>query len=328
MRFLVVGLGSIGRRHATNLASLVPDAQFTFVRRHAAVDEFTRHFGARVVAELDEVLDERFDLAVLATPSAAHIDVLPRLVATGWPLLVEKPIVTSVADCDRIASALDRAPDAVRVAGFNLRHVPSIRLLKELVADGALGRVVRASFVAGQWLPDWRPGTDHRSSYSADAGRGGGVELDLSHEYDLARWLFGELDVAFASGGRFSELGLRANDTAVAVLTPGRDQPPLVTVTLDYVSRRRVRRYEIVGDRGSLVWDLDGSLTLLSGEGVRHLDAGPDAFDVGASYVTMMRALVASDRGSGAAPELQSLRDGLASTKLAVRARDEGSRGR
>lgn len=325
MHFLVIGLGSIGRRHATNLATLYPDARFTVVRHRGGNDEFCRGLQARVVTDLAEVLDDTVDLAVLATPSANHIDTLPTLIERGWPLLVEKPVVTDVADCDEISSLLERATPAVRVAGFNLRHLPSIMRIKDQLEAGNLGQVVRASLIAGQWLPDWRPGADYRSSYSADAERGGGVELDLSHEFDLARWFFGELQVDFATCGQFSDLDIRSHDTAVAALSPLQAPHPLVTVALDYVSRQRVRWYEVVGDRGRIEWCIDGTLDMMTAEGRRSLTGDAVEFDVGSSYVSMLQGVLGAIE-TGDLTGTQSLSDGLSSTRLALEVRDTGGR--
>lgn len=321
--FVVIGLGSIGRRHATNLATTHPDARFTFVRHRGEADGFSERLGARIVTKLDDVLDDETDLAILATPSANHIDVLPALIDRGWPLLVEKPIVTSLADCDAIGARLETAPPAVRVAGFNLRYLPALRAMREHV--GQLGRIVRASFICGQWLPDWRPGTDYRESYSADAGRGGGVELDLSHEFDAARWFFGELGVDFARGGRFSGLDLRANDTSVSVLSPAGQNSPVVTVAVDYVARRRVRWYEVVGEHGRAEWNLDDGLRLYTdGSGPELVAAPVGPNDMSETYVDMLRAVLTAtgpdDLGSA-----QTLTDGLASSRLALEVRDIGS---
>lgn len=320
--FLVLGLGSIGRRHATNLAALHPGARLTFVRHTAAEDDFTRSLGARVVDRLDAVIDEPVDLAVLATPSANHRDALPALIERACPLLVEKPVVTSLDDADAVSLLLETAPPAVRAAGFNLRYLPSLRRFRDAVAGGRVGTPVRASFIAGQWLPSWRPGTDYRSSYSSDASRGGGVELDLSHEFDVARWFFGDLAVEYARGGRFTSLELEANDTSVSVLAP-ETGPPLVTVSLDYVARQRVRWYEVVGEDGRIEWTLDGRLEHSDADGRHDLSGTLGDFDVAATYVEMIRGVIDAVT-TGATSGFQSLEDGLASTRLALQVRDRG----
>lgn len=320
--FVVVGLGSIGRRHAGNLARLDPEARFTFVRRDAATDEFSTRLGASVVDDVDDVEGD-VDLAVVSTPSAQHADVLPDLIDRGWPLIVEKPVVTEVADCDALDEHLRDAPDAVRVVGFNLRYLPSLRTARDLLHSGELGTVVRASLTAGQWLPDWRPGTDYRTGYSADRMRGGGVELDLAHEFDVARWFFGDVRVDHAVCGRFSELEIESNDTAVAVVSPESSAAPVVTVQLDYVSRRRVRRYEIVGDRGTLVWDLDGTLAVESASGRRIFADEMSAFDVDQTYRTMIESTETAI-ATGDLSHVQSISDGLSSTRLVLDVRDRG----
>lgn len=322
--FVIVGLGSIGRRHARNLSAFAPDARITVVRHRGGEDDLCRELGARVVTTIDDVEGD-VDLAVLATPSANHMDALPRLIESGWPLLVEKPVVADRRECDVVRSLLATAPTAVRVAGFNMRHLPSLGRMHELVASGELGTIARASFIAGQWLPDWRPGTDYRTCYSADVRRGGGVELDLSHEFDIARWLFGDLSVEFARSGTFSDLEIHSSDTAVAVLAPVGGTSPLVTVALDYVARRRVRWYEVVGDRGRVEWSIDGRLDLSTADGTRSIAAGPADFDVASTYQTMIDGVLRAVRSADDSAT-QSLEDGLASTQLALDVRDQGGR--
>lgn len=323
--FLIVGLGSIGRRHMTNLAARHPGARFTVLRHQERPDPLCAQLAAQVTSDRDAALAGDYDLAVIASPSANHIDTLPGLIARATPLLVEKPVVTSGADCDRIAALLAQAPPALRVAGFNFRHLPVLQQMRRIIRAGELGRIVRASFAAGQWLPDWRPGTDHLAGYSADAARGGGVELDLVHEIDLARWFFGEMELQFALGGRLSSLGLRANDVSAMVMT-GRKGAPIVQVALDYVSRRRLRHYEVVGDLGGLCWDISGTLDRITPTGRETLLAVPGGFDVAASYVAMLDAIAAVQAGGDWPEGLQTLADGVASTRLALAARDRGSK--
>lgn len=329
-RFLIIGLGSIGRRHMTNLAQRYPNAHFTVLRHSAAPDPLCDHLGATVTADRAAALSGEYDLAVISSPSANHIDSLPQLIIQGTPLLVEKPIVTSLADCDRIDALLKTAPPALRVAAFNFRHLPVLQHMRMIIQSGELGRIVRANFTAGQWLPDWRPGTDYRAGYSANAMRGGGVELDLVHEIDLARWFFGEMELRFALGGRLSDLDLQANDVATIVMTGTSRRAgwngPIVQVSLDYVSRHRLRHYEIVGDRGGLCWDIAGTLDRITPQGRERVLCVPDGFNVAASYIEMIEAIESALQGADWPSNLQTLADGVLSTRLALAARDYGSK--
>lgn len=320
---LLIGPGSIGRRHARNLRALRPDASFTILRGRPVENDFTREIGARVVTDWHALDLGGFDLAVVASPSADHIVTLPALIAAAIPLLVEKPVVASLSDCDRIDAALAAAPAAPRAVGFNFRHLPSLQALRDLIAQGRLGRVVRAGFTAGLWLPDWRPDQDWRQGYATDPARGGGVELDLVHEPDVARWLFGEMTFVAAATGSFSSLDMASHDTAIMLLRAASPtRAPVVQVSLDYVARQRLRHYEIVGDRATAIWSLDGRLELQTSDGVERVDTGPDAFDVGQSYVHMTTRLLAAINGDWQ-PPLQTLGDGVRSTRLALLARGD-----
>jgi predicted dehydrogenase len=321
-QFLIIGLGSIGRRHMANLAAAFPGADFTVLRRDDAPDALCERLSARIVTDFAVAMQGDYDLVVVSSPSSNHIDTLPALIARGWHLLVEKPIVASLGDCDVIDRALAAAPPAVRVSGFNFRHIPSLKQMQQTIAAGDLGRVVRASFVAGLWLPDWRPTQDYRQSYSADAARGGGVELDLVHEIDVARWFFGDLNLEFALGGRKSALALQSNDVATMVFSC---DGPIVQVALDYVSRKRLRHYEIVGDKAGLCWDIDGSLDLITPGGRERLLTADGGFNVGQSYIDMVARIADAVAGRWVDP-LQTLADGVASTRLSLAARDMGTR--
>lgn len=321
---LVIGLGSIGRRHLRNLAARFPEAQLHVLRHRAAPDEEATALGAILHSDPDIALALDLDLVVLATPSANHIDLLPRLIAKGCHLLVEKPIVAEQTDCTSILRALETAPPAVRASGFNFRYLPSLQRAHALIQEGALGHLARASLTAGLWLPDWRPDQDYTAGYSADATRGGGVELDLVHEIDVARWFFGDLELNYARGAHQSSLDIRANDTALAVLSNPQGGP-FVQIALDYISRQRVRHYEVVGDAAGLDWDLAGKLTQLTPNGSVALSTGPADFDVAQTFMSMLDSVAAAMTGDTSVPPPQSLADGIASTHLALQARDEGS---
>lgn len=269
------------------------------------------------LTDLDEALSQKPSLAIVASPSAYHIDVLPHLIAAAVPTYVEKPIVTAADQAFTVRRALGQSSETRHYAGFNLRYLPSLRAAREVVRD-RLGEIVRASFTAGQWLPDWRKGQDHRQSYSADAVAGGGVLFDLCHEFDAARFLLGELELLATETSGVETLGIASE--AVALVIGRAASGALVSVTVDYVARKPVRRYEVVGTRGTLVWDLGAkSLTVADNSGFKDVTVSGDGFDVAATYERAMQDLVnaVNFKRSG---YLQSLEDGLLSTDLPIRA--------
>lgn len=317
MKALILGIGSAGQRHMRNLASLVPGVRFLAVRKDGAPNAATRKFSAEVFATIPAALREAPDMAVVATPSACHREALELLVRAKVPFYVEKPVATSAEGLRALLAQADAAGLATTV-GCNLRHLPSLQTMRKLIHEGVCGRIVRAHLECGQWLPDWRPATDYRQSYSARRRLGGGVLLDLIHEIDIARWFFGEFDRVDAHHGRFSDLEIETEDVACVLLS--RREGPVVTVALDYVARSPVRQYRVIGTQGTLEWDLPARLLrrFVPGEGWRALSTDPKDFDVAETYLEAMRQFLQCVKDGK--PSSQPLSEGVATLSLALRA--------
>jgi predicted dehydrogenase len=186
--------------------------------------------------------------------------------------------------------------------------LPSLEKVKSFIDSGRIGKIARANFQAGQWLPDWRPGRDYKSGYSANADQGGGVALDLVHEIDAVRWMLGDFESVQATSLNTNILGIRSNDVAGALLS--RRAGPLVFVGLDYIARKAHREYRFIGDKGTLTWNLqDRKITLDSVKGSEIVETDPDMFDIGATYLSAMRELIsASTTGQTRYPLDEALR--------------------
>lgn len=316
MRILIVGSGSIGRRHIRNLQKLVDRPKFILLRNAAREDEFSRELGATVVGSFTDAIAQKPAFSVIATPSVFHFEALQALLPAQVPCYVEKPVVTTEAQVEQLElllAGVTRMPTTM--AGCNLRFLPSLKTARQLIRDGVLGRPVRASFQVGQWLPDWRPAQDYRQSYSASRELGGGVVLDLIHELDAARFLFGEFEQIFSLGGQYSRLEIESEDSAAIIL--GRPHGPVVSLGLDYVSHTAVRRYEIIGDEGSLIWDLPTrTLILLRKDQQEVVTADPADFDVSVTYIEAMQEFLNAIEGSRSSS--QDIADGLRSARLAA----------
>ncbi len=310
---LIIGTGSIGQRHVRNLRLIDPSCRFIFLREGGRRDAFSVEMCAEVVSSLSEALKQGVDLAVVASPSDQHAAMLLPLLNARVPTFIEKPVVIDMRDAEAVALIAENAPTQV---GCVLRFLPSLRRLRNWIDQGRLGRVVRASFEVGQYLPDWRPAQDYRASYSADPARGGGVVFDLIHEIDLACWLLGDqLTLAGAWGGQLSHLEVRSEDVATLVLLA--DDGAQASIQLDYVSRTPVRRLTIVGDQGTATWSLSmRELTLQSERGV--VERRTDGFDTTEAYVASMSELV--DAVRSATLTSLPLSVGLSATRLAIMA--------
>jgi predicted dehydrogenase len=241
-RALVVGLGSIGARHAEVLASL--GCEVTVVTRRATSGDGGGTATYPTIAAGVAATDPEY--VVLARETARHAADVAELAATGFRgrLLVEKPLTSA-------PSTLPLAGFARVAVAYNLRFHPVLEQLRTRL-DGA--EVVTVTAHAGQHLSTWRPGTDHRRSYSADPAGGGGVLRDLSHELDYLQWLFGPWRRVAASGGRSGALDVASDDAWAILLELGRC--PLVSVQLDYLDRIGQRRIVVTTPEHTYVADL------------------------------------------------------------------------
>jgi predicted dehydrogenase len=272
-RGLVVGLGSIGRRHLANLRALRPGIDLRVLRRLDSAPD-PGDPPATVLTSLAQALEWAPQFAVIASPAPFHVPAALALARAGAHLLVEKPLADTLPAA-RVLVDLCRDRGRVLMTGYHLRFSPGLRALRAALDEGRIGRVLGFRAEVGQFLPDWRPGRDYREGVSARADLGGGVVLELSHEFDYLRMLLGEVAEVVAWTGRQGDLGLDVEDSAEALV---RFQGGAAgSVHLDMLQRAPVRQCRIHGGEGTLVWNgLDHTARLFrAGEGWSDLVSGP-----------------------------------------------------
>jgi predicted dehydrogenase len=245
-RFAVLGLGSIGLRHANNLLALGQQVCGfdPSPARRAMLDG--------VVAERESAL-EGVDAVVIASPSGAHLDDLRRALASGLHVFVEKPLAHRI---DGLQELLADAAAAGRVvfAGLMLRYHPCVERAKQALQAGRIGVPIWARSICASYLPGWRPDQDYRQGYAADPA-GGGVILDVVHELDLLVHLLGPAEIVASVAGRSGRLEMPTEDMADIVLTHAGGARS--NAHLDYLTRPPQRITEIAGDEGFIRIDLN-----------------------------------------------------------------------
>jgi predicted dehydrogenase len=245
--FLVVGCGSIGRRHMQNLRQLGVTSIY-------AQDES----ADRLQAACDELQVQRldgkraFDLVLVCTPPSSHVAIAREAIAGGANVFIEKPISN---DLDGVSQLIDEARKKQRfiAVGYNMRFNRGVRMLKEAVDRGDVGKPLIVRAEVGQYLPDWRPGTDYRQGYNASAAMGGGIILDASHEIDYVRWLAGDVEAVSCTAGHLSSLEIETEDTAA--ITMRMRTGGIAEVHLDSIQRAYSRTCKVIGGEGTLVWE-------------------------------------------------------------------------
>lgn len=252
-RLLVAGYGSIGKRHLGNLRQMFPQAEIAVLRSGVARGDSAPPPGAdHVFYDFDLVRAFAPLAAIVATPATHHVELTRRLLAIGCHVLLEKPIAaTPDAVPEMIAEA--RQFGRVLMIGYNLVFTPAMAAFREAVGSGMAGQPLCIRAEVGQYLPDWRPGSDYRRGASARHDLGGGVLLELSHELHYLGWIFGRVEWVQATVQRSGTLELEVED--LALLNLGFAEGAVASVQLDFLQRTYSRFCKVVGSAGTLLWD-------------------------------------------------------------------------
>lgn len=281
-RVLVIGYGSIGARHARILVGL---GCHTAVVSRREVD-----FPLTYICLADALLAEHPDYVVIANETSQHHDSLLALAQLGYTgtVLVEKPLFSNLEE-------LPLLPFNEVYVAYNLRFHPIIQRVKSML-EGE--KILSVQVYVGQYLPDWRPASDYRISYSASVEQGGGVLRDLSHELDYLTWILGGWERVSALGGHFSELEITSDDIfALMLATP---RCPVLMLQLNYLDRLARRTVLINTSKHTIEADLiKGTITI---------DADKESISVGRddTYRAMHEAIL-----SGNGDSLCSLDEGV-----------------
>ncbi len=317
LRALVVGLGSIGRRHARNWVALGL-GPVAVCRQTRSPQPEPLGIGVQEFTDLDEALADRPDAVLVTNPTSLHVETACKALQAGAHVFIEKPIGHRL---DGVAGLLNEAEQSDKhlMVGYNLRFHPGLIRFKELLQRGAIGKPLSARAEAGEYLPDWHPWEDYRASYSGSAELGGGAVLTFSHELDALCWVLGAPSRVVAMAAHASSLEIDTEDTAELVLQF--PSGPLASVHVDYLMRPPRRNLEIVGEAGVLRWEYDQNRVLLYAPQTRQwrIEEGDPRLQRNDMYLAELAHFAACVRGEIARPLIDG-RQGAAILAIALAA--------
>ena len=334
MKFLVAGLGSIGRRHLRNLMTL-GERDIVLYRTGRATLPDDDLAGLPVETDLQAALAQRPDAVIVSNPTAYHLEVAIPAAEAGCHLLLEKPISHTMDRISELKTALARGGGQV-LMGFQFRFHPGLRQIAQLMAEEAIGRPLSVRSNWGEYLPSWHPWEDYRQGYSARPELGGGVVLTLCHPLDYLCWLFGGMEALWAFEGKLGDLDLSVDDTAEIGMRF--HNGVLGSLHLSYNQRPTTHRLEIIGTQGTLRWDNADGIVLLyrAPSNVEKIKTGilsggwesfspPPGFERNSLFLDEMRNFLAVIRGE--AEPACTLEDGLCALRLALAVHISAQRG-
>ncbi|MBN1914133.1 MAG: Gfo/Idh/MocA family oxidoreductase [Candidatus Omnitrophica bacterium] len=248
-KVIIFGLGSIGSRHLGLLRQYF-DFQIYAYRSKKRPPKALGHI--KELYAWEEVDEIRPDIAFITNPTFLHIDTALKCARSGMKLFIEKPIGHSSSGFGSLLKEVRRKKLVTYVA-YNLRFHPVIRWLKDYLGSS---QIYHASVYNSSDIRAWRPGKDHRSSYSGKKSEGGGVILDLSHEFDYIGYLFAGIRSIKGRAARLSGFTTDAEDCLDAIIDT---QAARVNLHINIFSRSRERWIRIDSCKGNIYADLINS---------------------------------------------------------------------
>ncbi len=267
---LVVGLGSIGKRHISIINDNFPEIDIVVLRHQKCDKEQGDLLGiSKCVTSLDEAILANPQVAIIANPATKHIAVAKTLAAHGIDLMIEKPISDNAIDSQELIDICNQHNVVLTVA-YNLRFLPSLIHFQQCIQSKLIGEVYSVRSEIGQHLSSWRPEFDYRDGVSAQKALGGGVLLELSHEIDYLRWIFGEINWVQSHTSKQSELKIDVDDSAIVILgfKGDNDKELVASLNMDFIRHDVTRKCYVIGAKGTLLWDA------ISGEVKMFLQGG------------------------------------------------------
>jgi predicted dehydrogenase len=246
MKVLIIGMGSIARKHIHALQKIDSNA-IIYAMRSGQKD----HYGIENIHNLFEWTDvpSDIDFILVSNPTSFHYETIQTAIKLNKPLFIEKPPLQSLEGSEELIKLISEQNLSTYVA-FNMRFHPVITWLKENIN---VNDVVEVQAYCGSYLPDWRPGRNYKEVYSAQKAYGGGVHLDLIHEIDFIKWIFGKPHTSSGFISNVSHLEIDSSDCAHYWLSyPNYN----ISIILNYYRRVAKRQIEIVTHNDILLADL------------------------------------------------------------------------
>lgn len=220
MKAIIIGGGSIGKRHSANLNSLGISTKIV------DIDE---------INNIDDILKQKFDIGFVCSPNIKHIEHCIKLAQYNLAIFCEKPFYIFNNEAEDLLKMV-KEKNLITMVGCNLRFTNEVQNIN------AKTKYINVYF--GYNLKKWRPNTDHLNSYSSNKNLGGGIFLDAIHELDYLYYKFGNISKLSYFKNKITNI---TNDTEDLVI--GRlefDNGTIADFTLNYLSENYHRYYDIL----------------------------------------------------------------------------------
>ena len=252
---LVLGSGSVGKRHARNLKELgcqisCMDPRDDRLEEMAEEVELVSTFNDHVEA----IGAAKYQGVVIGSPPHVHVEQAEAALDSGFPVLLEKPVCPDLAGAETLARAAETS-SAPLLMGYTWRWWPPLARVRQLLAERAIGDVRHVQFHMSAHLADWHPWERYQDFFMSQSALGGGALLDESHWIDLMLWLFGKPDTVSGRIEKISDLEIDSDDNVNLLFVY--ENGPRVTTHLDLYGRPHEKFIRFIGSDGTIFWSAD-----------------------------------------------------------------------
>lgn len=261
-KILFVGLGSIGQKHLENLYSILNEKGINFQidalrKNDTASDKITN-----IYTKCEQVPND-YDIIFITNPTNLHFEAIENLKTKTKNMFIEKPIFEKIYDL--------KTYNGIYYVACPLRFHPVIKFLKEFAENN---NIISFRAICSSYLPEWRKNCNYKECYSSKKEMGGGVELDLIHEIDYLKWIFGSPVKSKILTGKKSGLEINSNDIAQYIFE---FENLIGSLHLDYFGQYASdakREIEIFTNDETLIFDIKNNcVKFLKKNIVKNFDA-------------------------------------------------------
>ena len=304
MKFLVVGLGSMGKRRIRNLQYLQAGEVAGFDLRADRCAEAADKYGIVTFAGFDQAFASfEPDALIISTPPDLHVKHAKVAIANDRHYFSEASVVDD--ELDELLAVCAAHPNAVAAPSCTMRYFPSVQTIKRIVNSGEFGQPLLLTYHSGQWLPDWHPWEDYRTFYVAKRSTGACREI-VPFELSWLTWLLGPIDNVAGMKGKLSKLDVDIDD-AYQMLLQFR-AGTLGHLLVDVIARYPTRVFRLCSEQATLEWDAMAKQVRLFRANTQHWETIPEPeriqepgyINAENPYIEEMRDFVAACRGEKA----------------------------
>lgn len=218
VRTAIIGAGKVGRTHAQVLSAL-PQANLVAVcgRTLEKAEILAAEFGARAFSDVSDMIRTAgVEAVIVCTPHPAHAAPTIEALNAGAHVLVEKPLASSLADCDAMLAAAERTGRTLGVISQR-RWIASAQRIRSAIDRGQIGKPILGTATLLGWRgPSYYDSDPWRGRWDTE---GGGVLVNQApHQLDLLLWYMGEVAEVSAYWANLNHPQIEVEDTAVAIL--------------------------------------------------------------------------------------------------------------